>query len=134
MRAGVISEFDAPQAGRHTVLHEACAVPWACRVASRVMSVGGSPHGCSGMDAALADERVPFVYLPKVREWALAVSGSQALQAVSHCPWCGTTLPESLRDEWFDRLDELGLEPASPDMPLHLRGDAWWRLSPRAGE
>jgi hypothetical protein len=86
------------------------------------------------MDAALADERVPFVYLPKFREWALALSGSQALQLVSHCPWCGAALPESLRDEWFARLGELGLEPESSDMPLQLRGDAWWRLPSRASE
>ena len=98
------------------------------------MSVGESPHSCGGMDAALADERVPFVYLPKFREWALVISGSQALQLVSHCPWCGEPLPVSLRDEWFDRLDGLGLEPESPDVPLHLRGDAWWRPPSNAGD
>ena len=68
------------------------------------------------------------MYLPKFREWGLALSGvPAALQVISHCPWCGEALPPSLRAGWFDRLDELELEPESPDVPLHTRNDAWWR-------
>lgn len=49
---------------------------------------------------------------------------------IDHCPWCGEKLPTSLRDEFFDRLEELGLEPNDLDVPLDLRSDAWWRIRP----
>jgi hypothetical protein len=82
------------------------------------------------MDQALVDERVPFVYSPKLREWGLVLGEGPVMQLVSHCPWCGVELPGSLRDEYFDRLDALGVEPDAPDLPLHLRSDAWWRVAP----
>ena len=33
----------------------------------------------------------------------------------------------ALRDEWFERLDELGLDADSPDVPEVMRDDRWWR-------
>lgn len=43
-------------------------------------------------------------------------AGSSGL-LMDYCPFCGQRLPESLRDAWFDRLDELGLEPEDDEIP-----------------
>ena len=53
--------------------------------------------------------------------------GGRSSVRITHCPWCGTKLPESLREEWFDRLDRLGLEPGDPAIPESMRSDDWWR-------
>ncbi|WP_373282983.1 DUF6980 family protein [Nocardia otitidiscaviarum] len=45
----------------------------------------------------------------------------------NYCPWCGAKLPDSLRDEWFDRIFDLGLEgPEDVRIPVDMRTDAWW--------
>jgi hypothetical protein len=44
---------------------------------------------------------------------------------ISHCPWCGATLPESRRDQWFEKLDALGITD-SRDAPDTLLRYGWW--------
>lgn len=86
------------------------------------------PHLCEGMARALADPDIPLVYNDKFREYGIPVQdGGSSVMLIKYCPFCGTKLPDSLRDEWFDRLDELGLEPESPELPLDMRSGAWWR-------
>jgi hypothetical protein len=46
---------------------------------------------------------------------------------IQHCPFCGAALPPSRREEWFDRLDALGLE--SDEAPDELRRYGWWLSS-----
>jgi hypothetical protein len=36
-------------------------------------------------------------------------------------------LPESRRDEWFERIESLGLEPDDERIPEELKSGAWWR-------
>ena len=45
------------------------------------------------------------------------------------CPWCGTRLPDSRRDEWFDKLQALGHpSPLFDDsIPPEFKTDAWYR-------
>lgn len=53
-----------------------------------------------------------------------------SLVPISHCPWCGTSLPASRRAEWLERLAELGVtDPATQEVPEEYRTDAWWRGS-----
>lgn len=88
----------------------------------------GPPHLCEGMERALADPDIPLVYNDKFREYGIAIQdGGSSVVIIEFCPFSGTKLPESLRDEWFDRLDQLGLEPDSPELPLDMRSGAWWR-------
>lgn len=85
-------------------------------------------HHCVKLDSALADDDVPIDYLPVFREVSLRiVDGGTARLNLSHCPFCGTELDGSLRDEWFDQLEALDLDPESPDVPVQMRSDAWWR-------
>lgn len=71
---------------------------------------------------------VAIRYSPKFREYGIAIlDGGSATQDISYCPWCGAALPPSLRDSWFDTLEEMGLEPEDPQIPDELKDDRWWR-------
>ena len=70
-------------------------------------------HCCDRMARYLEDPKVPLRYYPIAREYGLILKHSPAMQSITHCPWCGTKLPESLRDEYFDILKkEYGVKPA----------------------
>jgi hypothetical protein len=47
--------------------------------------------------------------------------------AIGYCPFCGLRLPQSRRNSWFDRLDELKLEPE--EAPDSMRRYGWWLAS-----
>lgn len=65
-------------------------------------------------------------YSPKFREYGLIVhDGGSSSVNIAFCPWCGTKLPDSARDAWFDRLDELGLEPEDEAVPPAMRDGTW---------
>lgn len=53
--------------------------------------------------------------------WVLAGSARQCLV---YCPWCGEKLPPSKREEWFDAVEALGLDPWQDEMPEEFRSDA----------
>ena len=44
--------------------------------------------------------------------------------AIDFCPWCGTALPVSRRDEWFDRVEALDLDARTA--PTEMEGYGWW--------
>jgi hypothetical protein len=80
------------------------------------------------MIVALNDARVPIEYLAKYREYALVLGGGPVLEAISFCPWCGEELPTSFRDQFFERLEAMNLDPEDSRVPLDFRSDAWWRM------
>ena len=93
-------------------------------------------HCCKLMAVMIDDKRFPVKYIPMFREYGIsAVKPSHAVQQMNYCPWCGQKLPESLRDEWFDEIDELGLDDidlgsivdGDPRIPEDMKSDAWWR-------
>lgn len=43
---------------------------------------------------------------------------------IHHCPFCGGRMSPSRREEWFDRLEELGVEPE--DAPPEMESSKWW--------
>jgi hypothetical protein len=61
-------------------------------------------------------------------EYGLIVhDGGGSTQKINFCPWCGSRLPESKRDEWFDVLEELGFDdPIDEDIPKEFQSDKWW--------
>jgi hypothetical protein len=67
-------------------------------------------------------------YTPEFREYGLIVhdGGSSAI-SMRFCPWCGARLPESLRDQWFEELRALGIDPWKQEVPERYRSDTWWR-------
>ncbi len=66
-------------------------------------------------------------YAPTFREYGLIVhDGGESSVEIKYCPWCGARLPSPLRDEWFGRLEQLGLEPNSPFLPKAMQSAEWW--------
>tara|TARA_R110002126_G_scaffold12416_2_gene53956 strand:- start:215 stop:472 length:258 start_codon:yes stop_codon:yes gene_type:complete len=79
------------------------------------------------LDGVLADGETLLTYNPKLRELGLRVlDGGTSVIVLRHCPWCGQELPSSLRDEWHDRVEALGMEPIDPNLPPELRTAEWW--------
>ena len=65
-------------------------------------------------------------YTPKFREFGIHYNDGLSRQVIHFCPWCGSKLPSSLRNQWFEELDRLGLEE-DEQLPIELQSDAWWR-------
>lgn len=69
-------------------------------------------------------------YAPVFDEYGLIVhDGGASYVMIRFCPWCGTGLPESKRDLWFDRLEALGHARPLGDatIPEAFKSDAWWQ-------
>lgn len=83
---------------------------------------------CKDMQVNI-DSDTGIVYIPKFREYGIAIdNGGSSIQMINFCPWCGHKLPKSLRDQWFDIVDnELGLEIFDDDVvPEEMKTSAWW--------
>jgi hypothetical protein len=66
-------------------------------------------------------------YSPKFREYGLIVhDGGSSSIGIRFCPWCGSALPDSLRDRWFKELEGLGIDPGEQSVPEQYRTSAWW--------
>ena len=84
-------------------------------------------HCCDGMTGHLAGGDVPVLYVAKFREYGIRVTdGGSSYIVIVYCPWCGNQLPHSLRDEWFEEIERLGLEPED-SLPGKYATDEWWR-------
>ncbi len=47
---------------------------------------------------------------------------------IYYCPWCGTKLPESKSDLWYETLYKLGYsDPGEQEIPNEFDSDKWWR-------
>ncbi|WP_433208553.1 DUF6980 family protein [Dactylosporangium sp. CS-047395] len=74
------------------------------------------------------DPDVVVVYMPKFDEYGLPVrDGGSSMVVIGFCPWCGSRLPESRRDAWFDAMERLGVDPWEDDVPEEYLTDAWWK-------
>lgn len=68
-------------------------------------------------------------YNSKFDEYGIIIhdSGSSVL-TIDFCPWCGSKLPESRRDEWFDELEKIGItDPQEQTIPTKFITDEWYR-------
>lgn len=80
------------------------------------------------MERFLQAGEIALVYNTKLREYGIKLlDGGSSVQVISCCPWCGRRLPSSLRDDWFDRLESLGLEPEDSNVPIEMQTDTWWK-------
>jgi hypothetical protein len=74
---------------------------------------------------ACADSLV--IYNEVMNEYGLIIhDGTESYLLIDHCPWCGTKLPESARDAWFDAVDALALGDGI-DPPMDYFTGAWRR-------
>ena len=83
------------------------------------------------LEENMNDSEVPISYIPKVRQFGIDVlDGGTSFIEIKYCPWCGSKLPNSLRDIWFDSLEELipdfdGF--ADSRIPNEFHSDEWWK-------
>ncbi|MDR2441235.1 MAG: tetratricopeptide repeat protein [Planctomycetaceae bacterium] len=84
---------------------------------------------CDSMYSHLLGGDVAISYIKKYREYGIKVlDGGTSVQVLHYCPWCGSKLPESLRDEWFNTLRDMGYEnPLDDDVPISYCSDLWWK-------
>ncbi|WP_066884248.1 DUF6980 family protein [Carbonactinospora thermoautotrophica] len=88
---------------------------------------------CDRMRYAVEADDLPVSYNPKLREYGIDRTGDSGIVSqIEYCPWCGKKLPKDLRDEWFERVRQLGLDPWEvldhPEkFPEDLLTDRWWK-------
>lgn len=84
-------------------------------------------HCCDEMKNHL--DKVKINYSPNFREYGIDYEDGISQQVIDYCPWCGSKLPERLRDKWFDIIwDELNLDgPEDPKLPDEFKSDQWWK-------
>ena len=98
----------------------------------------GVQHCCADMAAALefacAQHADPFecpdtvlVFHELFQEYGIPVrDGGISYLVISNCPFCGARLPESGRNDWYDRIEAAGLDDTPfDDLPEALRTVAW---------
>jgi hypothetical protein len=80
------------------------------------------------MIKAIDDHDVPLIFVAKFREYGIQVrDGGASFQVLNFCPWCGTTLPPSLRDQWFDEMERIGADPLRPEsIPEAYTDERWY--------
>ena len=83
---------------------------------------------CNSLENAIFEQAIRFV--GKFREWGIPIpDGGTSFMEMTFCPFCGTRLPSSLRDAWFDKAEELGIGPPYDEMPAEYLSEAWWLVS-----
>lgn len=89
--------------------------------------MNSAPHSCpAGLGSWLHDSDIPVEYDPQFREFFIRMAINERL-VMKYCPLCGGELPAPLRDDWFDRLWELGLDgPEDSRIPTRMLTDEWW--------
>ena len=84
------------------------------------------------MKTHLNNGEVSINYVAKFREYGIKyLDGGTSFQQILYCPWCGEKLPESLRDQWFDKIRESGYEPEQENIPDEYKTDKWWSMKHR---
>ena len=82
---------------------------------------------CKMMAENIVSEDRIICYWEKFREYGIPVhDGGSSMICIQYCPWCGKELPPSLRDEWFDRLERLGIKDPSR-APSEMQNGTWWK-------
>lgn len=66
-------------------------------------------------------------YSGKFDEYGIIIhDGGTSSITISYCPFCGTKLPDSKRDLWFETMESNGLDPWEDDIPTEYDQYGWW--------
>lgn len=86
-------------------------------------------NGCEDhADDPFACPDILIAYSDTFGEYGLIVhDGGPSYVVISACPFCAKHLPDSRRDEWFDRLEAMDVDPASDTIPEPFASGAWRR-------
>ncbi|MET0029588.1 MAG: hypothetical protein ABW101_18305 [Candidatus Thiodiazotropha sp.] len=59
-------------------------------------------------------------------EYSIPHGDGASQMTIKNCPWCGTKLPVSKRDLWFDKLESLGFDdPWDQEIPKEFKSKLW---------
>jgi len=89
-----------------------------------------SEYCCEKMKYYLYLEEPKIIkYVLKFDEYGVIINdGGSSYIIIKFCPWCGRKLPESKRNLWFDKLDELGYDdPVNQDIPNEFKTNKWYK-------
>ncbi len=84
---------------------------------------------CADMETHICETDI-VQYIDVFDEYGIALpEDNVSFILLEYCPWCGKKLPESKRECWFNRLEEMGFEaPLScEDIPEEYKTDKWWK-------
>lgn len=86
-------------------------------------------HCCDYMQNTLAEGEAGIDYDAKFRAYGIPVfDGGNSHLVIRFCPWCGTRLPDNLRDKWFSVVEqELAMDADGPLLPPEMQSSAWWK-------
>ena len=114
----VLAFFDAPRSSAssrrtHCCQHMTIALNYTCS---------------HGHDRFECPDQLLY-YCPQFDEYGLLIhDGGASYILITHCPWCGVTLPQPKRDLWFDALESMGFDaPLDQDIPEEFKSDGWYR-------
>jgi len=70
-------------------------------------------------------------YVARFDEYGIPIrDGGASFIQINYCPWCGTKLPPSKRDEWFRKLEDLCYDsPLTEEIPENFNSSDWYRLN-----
>lgn len=95
-----------------------------------------SLHSCKKMNQFLNDQRIPLSYLSIFNEYALQLKRSTMIhEPINYCPWCGCTLPKSLRQKFIKTVNEATSIQAKKitkiitkkNLPAEFKTQEWWK-------
>lgn len=88
-------------------------------------------HHCTEHSDPFACPDALITYEQCFDEYGIIIhDGGSSVITIDYCPWCGTALPASKRDRWFETLAALGFDdPAVQSLPIAFTTDAWYRQS-----
>ena len=70
----------------------------------------------------------PIYYVRKFNEYGLKIfDGGSSFIVLEFCPWCGEKLSESKRNQWFEEVEKLGIDPWTEDIPEKYQTDEWYK-------
>ncbi|WP_407074853.1 DUF6980 family protein [Roseateles sp.] len=69
------------------------------------------------------DKRI--YWSPVFDEYGLICQPSSEILQIHHCPFCGSRLPESRRDMWFEKLEKEGWRTWGDPIPIELLSHDW---------
>ena len=86
-------------------------------------------HCCEDLRKAVEDKDTAITYTAKFREYGISIlDGGSSRLHICYCPWCGKPLPASLRHQWYDALERLGLDP-DQGVPEEFQDERWYQHS-----
>lgn len=66
-------------------------------------------------------------YEPEFDEYGIIIhDGGTGSVSIKFCPFCGTKLPSSKRDKWFNKMEKLGIDIDNDEIPKEYLNYGWW--------